>query len=259
MKPKDHVITEENDIEASKIDDTTKSTILRDSLTPFPTNDDNEKGETPHTKTAVGKSDEGARVKNKAYSRLKATCVCFALSNLIFFGVIALFFPMFYQAFNLTGSMNANDYSFSEEDVQIQEIPLNEINMTNPFNMAEMTKLAAYPAGMTINYSFMKPFTFTLSDEFLKEGDPQLTMVEGYYDDESLKSIKFRFYNGNSTMDSPQYGITSRTELSKLTKQTKRVPRETGIVQSLSYFYNHTAPVNQFGGSNFATIYFSVN
>ena len=152
-----------------------------------------------------------------------------------------------------------SDYLPNPKDTKVAVIPLNETNITNPFNMTGMNKLNPIPAGLILDQKLNVPFTFTLADEFLKQGDPQIQSILGYYNDTSLKSIQFTFFNGNTTSQTKLFGVSKPADLKYLTKQVVKIPANTGITASSQYFLNHTAPVPEFGGSSYATINYSVN
>ena len=65
-----------------------------------------------------------------------------------------------------------SDYLPNPKDTKVAVIPLNETNITNPFNMTGINKLNPIPAGLILDQKLNVPFTFTLADEFLKQGDP---------------------------------------------------------------------------------------
>lgn len=52
-----------------------------------------------------------------------------------------------------------------------------------------MVTLSPIPKGLVLDKKLNVPFIFTLADDFLKQGDPQIQSILGYFNETSLKSI----------------------------------------------------------------------
>lgn len=75
--------------------------------------------------------------------------------------------------------------------------------------MKQLFYLPVMPADAKFDKSAVNFFNYTLSDQFLIQGQPFLSSIEVWADKVSIKSIRATFGNGNTTATTPTYGLTS--------------------------------------------------
>jgi hypothetical protein len=159
---------------------------------------------------------------------------------LVFAGIIALVFALFWQKL-LIGSGNAMLEEYSSRLPNATQTP--NITLTNPFNMKELVYLPVFPEGATIDKKAVGTFNYTLSEDFLIKGEPNLQSIEVWADKVSIKAIRVTFDNGNTTETTKIYGISNTTALSKLTKSKKSFPSTLQIAGSNSNYLKSNTPL----------------
>lgn len=108
-------------------------------------------------------------VTNNKHKVCKKVCLVFGYFLLIFIGLFSVIFGAFWQKF-IIGAPPL-DATFVEMPTK-ESIP--EPEKVNPYLMENLTYLPVYPADVKIQTSTFSSFNYTLSDQFLIDGDPQL-------------------------------------------------------------------------------------
>ena len=125
---------------------------------------------------------------------------------------------------------------------------LPKLVIKNPFDMTKLTWLPVTPPGATVDTKLQKFFNWTLSDDFLIAGDPFITLLEGWHDQEYMKAIRITFDNGNSTSTTPIFGINSTTTLKTFTKTTAKLPANTTLTGSTSKYLKSNYAITELAG-----------
>ena len=99
-------------------------------------------------------------------------------------------------------------------------------------------------------------FEYELPDDFLKSTDFKLKSYDAWFDDISIKAMKFNFTNGTGFVDTPIFGLRDDS-LTNLTY--KRVVAPTNVTDIKTTFLNSSSSLNELDNDFYAMINFAIN
>ena len=89
---------------------------------------------------------------------------------------------------------------------EVEEETVEEESLVEVFDMANRTKLKAIPDDYQLS-GYYQPFEYILPEEFLAEGDPYLTSIEGWFDTVNLDGVRLTFSNGLEDLQTEVFGL----------------------------------------------------